>query len=190
MSSTIYLTEEKNGMVIPMTKATCQKKLFAKWVEDLNSCVSIKNLPSIGVQFLKYKMREREIVKDNLPPLEGNFSKSMGNLSHKYSELGIPEQLMNSKKIGKAIKDVVPVKDKKTVEKITNSVQNAATVLTPRSQQADDFSFQQTPLQGGVSSQGGLRVKPKKTTKKTPKKTTKKTPKKTTKKTPKKTTKK
>jgi hypothetical protein len=164
-------------------------------MEHLNSCVSVKNLPSIGVNYLKYKMREKEINKDGLPPLEGSFSQSMSNLAAKYREDGIHKRLLKSKKLGKSLN---ALSRRPSQEAVSKAAQEAKTLLTPREQE-NSFSFQKTPLlqenslsfpktppPSIVSSQGGLRVKLKKTPKKTTKKSPKKSPKKTTKKTTKK----
>lgn len=91
--NTIYLTEEIGGVSIPMRKETCKKKLFATWVENLNSCVSLKNLPSIGLTFIKYKIREKQARNQGLP-LEAGFSQSMASLATK-KELEFLEKLAN-----------------------------------------------------------------------------------------------
>lgn len=80
--NTIYLTEELGGITIPMRKETCKKKMFATWVDNLNSCVSLKNLPAIGLTFVKYKLREKEAKNEGLP-LETGFAKSMASLANK-----------------------------------------------------------------------------------------------------------
>lgn len=91
--NTIYLTEELGDITIPMRKETCKKKLFATWVENLNSCVSLKNLPAIGLTFIKYKLKEKEAKNQGLP-LGTGFSQSMASLATK-KQLESLEKLAN-----------------------------------------------------------------------------------------------
>lgn len=102
--NTIYLTEEIGGVSIPMRKETCKTKMFARWVEDLNSCVSLKNLPTIGLTFVKYKLREKEAKNEGLP-LETGFAKSMASLANK-KQIQALEKIANKSPTLKKLTDL------------------------------------------------------------------------------------
>lgn len=102
--NTIYLTEEIGGVSIPMRKETCKTKMFARWVEDLNSCVSLKNLPAIGLTFVKYKLREKEAKNEGLP-LEKGFAKSMASLANK-KQIQALEKIANKSPTLKKLTDL------------------------------------------------------------------------------------
>lgn len=61
--NTIYLTEHFNGNIIPMRKETCKERLLSTWLEELNLCIDIKDIPKLGVTYLKYKKRNRRFKK-------------------------------------------------------------------------------------------------------------------------------
>lgn len=90
--NTIYLTEHFNGNIIPMRKETCKERLLSTWLEELNLCIDIKDIPKLGVTYLKYKKKEIDASRNGFP-LDSSFSQSMYSLMTRYRKRSVPNRV-------------------------------------------------------------------------------------------------